>query len=69
MTPGFRAAVHRLEGQRRNFVRRIHGIRRLAAILLISAAIFIDFAFGAFGKDIDIGRFHGREKGAGFVFQ
>jgi len=32
MTPGFQAAVSRLEGQRRNLFRRIRRIRRSAAI-------------------------------------
>jgi len=33
MTPGFQAAISRLEGQWRNLFRRIRRIRRSAAIL------------------------------------
>jgi len=37
MTPGFQAAISRLEGQWRNLFQKIRRIRRSAAILLIAA--------------------------------
>jgi len=46
MTPGFRAAISRLEGQRRNLFRRIQRIRRSAAMALSSVPIATGISYG-----------------------
>ena len=42
MTPAFQAVVTRLEGQRRNLFRRIHRIRRSAAIRCFFSGLSLD---------------------------
>ena len=46
MTPAFQAAISRLEGQWRNLFRRIHRIRRSAAILCVCLGLSLSRLLG-----------------------